>query len=171
MARWLGTLRGVVVRQLRASEVDVYRSIRLRALECDSAAFESSYEREASFDDATWRSRLASFAGRLGAVFVVDVDGRTEAMMGIGQGPNEAQAIVWGMWVAPAFRRRGFGEQLLAAGLTWARELGLESISLDVFPANTAAIALYRAAGFRPVVAGDVPADPSQALTLLLSFR
>ena len=169
MARRLGTLRGVVVRQLRASEVDVYRSIRLRALECDSAAFESSYEREASFDDATWRSRLASFAGRPGAVFVVDVDRRAEAMMGIGQGTIETQAVIWGMWVAPAIRRRGYGEQLLAAGLTWARDLGLESISLDVFPANTAAVALYRVAGFRPVVAGDAPADPGQTLTLLLS--
>ncbi len=159
------------MRQLRASEVDVYRSIRLRALESDSAAFESGYEREASFDDATWRSRLASFAGRPGVVFVVDIDGRAEAMMGIGQGPIEAQAVIWGMWVAPAYRRRGYGERLLVAGLTWAQDLGLESISLDVFPANTAAVALYRAAGFRPVVAGDVPADPSQALTLLLSFR
>jgi len=165
----LGTLRGVVVRQLRVSEVDVYRSIRLRALECDSAAFESSYEREASFDDATWRSRLASFAGRPGAVFVVDIDGRAEAMMGIGQGTIETQAVIWGMWVAPAFRRRGYGEQLLAAGLAWARDLGLECISLDVFPANTAAVALYQAAGFRPASADDAPTDFSQALTLLLS--
>ena len=74
----LGTLRGVVVRQLQVSEVDVYRSIRLRALESDSAAFESSYEHEASLDDATWRSRLASFAGRPGAVFVIDIEGRAD---------------------------------------------------------------------------------------------
>lgn len=165
----LGTLRGVVVRQLQVSEVDVYRSIRLRALESDSAAFESSYEHEASLDDATWRSRLASFAGRPGAVFVIDIEGRAEAMMGIGQGPVETQAVVWGMWVAPGFRRRGYGEQLLAAGLTWARDLGLESVSLDVFPANTAAVALYEAAGFRPASGDDAAADPSQALRLLLS--
>ncbi|MDE0320626.1 MAG: GNAT family N-acetyltransferase [Acidimicrobiaceae bacterium] len=158
----------MIVRQLQASEVDVYRSVRLRALKCDPAAFESSCEREAALDDATWRSRLASFAGRPGAVFVVDVDGCAEAMMGIGQGPVEAQAVVWGMWVAPAFRRRGYGEQLLAAGLTWARDLGLESISLEVFPANTAAAALYRAAGFRPDSADDAPADPRQAVTLVL---
>ncbi len=157
------------MRQLQASEVDVYRSIRLRALECDAAAFESSHEDEASLDDASWRSRLETFAGRPGAVFVADVDGHAEGMMGIGQGPMEAQATVWGMWVAPGFRRRGYGEQLLAAGLSWARDLGLESISLDVFPANTAAVALYRAAGFRPVSADDGSTDPSQALNLLLS--
>ncbi len=164
------TLRGVVVRQLRASEVDVYRSIRLRALECDSAAFESSYEREVSFDDATWSSRLASFAGRPGAVFVIEIDGRAEAMMGIGSSSIEAQAVIWGMWVAPAFRRRGYGEQLLAAGITWAGNLGLESISLEVFPANIAAAALHRAAGFRAVAANDAPTDSSQALTLVLSL-
>ena len=89
--------------------------------------------------------------------------------MGIGRGPIEAQAVVWGMWVAPGFRRRGYGEQLLAAGLTWARDLGLESVSLDVFPANTSAVALYQAAGFRPASAADAPTDPGQALTLLLS--
>ena len=89
--------------------------------------------------------------------------------MGIGQGTIETQAVIWGMWVAPAFRRRGYGEQLLAAGLAWARDLGLESISLDVFPANTAAVALYQAAGFRPASADDAPTDFSQALTLLLS--
>lgn len=149
--------------------MDVYRSIRLRALECDAAAFESSYEREASFDDATWSSRLASFAGRPGAVFVIEIDGRAEAMMGIGSSSIEAQAVIWGMWVAPAFRRRGYGEQLLAAGITWARDLGLESISLEVFRANTAAVALYGAAGFRPGAADDAPTDSSQALTLLLT--
>ena len=159
------------MRQLRVSEVDVYRSIRLRALACDSDAFESSYEREAALDDASWRSRLATFAGRPGAVLVIDIDGRAEAMMGIGQGPNETQAVIWGMWVAPAVRRRGYGEQLLAAGLTWARELGLESISLDVFPANTAAVALYRAAGFRPVVADDAATDSGEALALRLSVQ
>ncbi|MCY3948097.1 MAG: hypothetical protein OXF61_02725 [Acidimicrobiaceae bacterium] len=81
------------MRQLRVSEADVYRSIRLRALECDSAAFESSYEREASLDDASWRSRLATFAGRPGAVFVVDIDGRAEAMMGTNIGPVALRQI------------------------------------------------------------------------------
>ena len=89
--------------------------------------------------------------------------------MGIGLGPNEEQAIIWGMWVAPAFRRRGYGEQLLAAGIAWARDLGLKSISLEVFPANAAAVALYQAAGFRPVGAEDLPTDSGQALHLLLS--
>lgn len=165
----LGTLRGVVVREVQASEVDVHRSIRSLALDCDGAAFDSSYEREASFDNATWSSRLASFAGRPGAVFVADVHGRAEAMMGIGLDPIEAQAVIWGMWVAPAFRRRGYGEQLLADGFTWARDLGLRSISLEVFPANAAAVALYQNAGFSPVVADDTPTDSSQALSLLLS--
>ena len=88
--------------------------------------------------------------------------------MGIGLGPNEEQAIIWGMWVAPAFRRRGYGEQLLAAGIAWARDLGLRSISLEVFPANAAAVAFYQAAGFRPVGADDSPTDSGQALHLLL---
>lgn len=51
------------------------------------------------------------------------------------------------------------------ADLTWARGLGLRSISLEVFPGNAAAIALYQNAGFRPIVVDDTPTDSNQALT------
>lgn len=161
--RPVDTLRSVVVRQLGASEVDAYRSIRLRALAGDAAAFDSSYEREAAFDDATWSDRLASFAGRPGAVFVVDIDGQAEAMMGIGLDPTVTQAVIWGMWVDPAIRRQGHGGRLLAAGLKWAHDLEAESASLDVFPESTAAIALYQAAGFSPA---DDDASTASAQTL-----
>ncbi len=73
------------------------------------------------------------------------------------------------MWVAPASRRKGYGEQLLSAGFAWARDVGLDSLSLEVFPANAAAVAPYEAAGFRPVVADDALTDSSQALTHLLA--
>jgi ribosomal protein S18 acetylase RimI-like enzyme len=52
------------------------------------------------------------------------------------------------MAVAREWRGRGVGSALLAAAVEWARERGLHKLSLDVFPHNAAAIALYRKFGF-----------------------
>ena len=53
-----------------------------------------------------------------------------------------------GMQVAKAWRGRGVGTALLAAGIEWARAHGLHKVSLEVFAHNDAGIALYRKAGF-----------------------
>ena len=54
-----------------------------------------------------------------------------------------------GMGVAAAYRRQGIGKRLLSTALDAARKHGLERVQLDVFAANTAAVALYRRAGFK----------------------
>ena len=53
-----------------------------------------------------------------------------------------------GMAVARPWRGRGVGSALLAAAIERARGDGLHKVSLDVFPHNEAAIALYRKFGF-----------------------
>jgi RimJ/RimL family protein N-acetyltransferase len=53
-----------------------------------------------------------------------------------------------GMAVAQPWRGRGVGSALLAAAIEKARAAGLHKLSLDVFPHNEAAIALYGKFGF-----------------------
>ena len=53
-----------------------------------------------------------------------------------------------GMAVARPWRGRGVGSALLTAGIENARGEGLHKLSLEVFPHNEAAIALYRKFGF-----------------------
>jgi len=53
-----------------------------------------------------------------------------------------------GMLVDRDWRGRGVGMALLQAVADLARSRGLHKLCLDVFPHNTAAIALYRKAGF-----------------------
>jgi L-amino acid N-acyltransferase YncA len=53
-----------------------------------------------------------------------------------------------GMLVGSGWRGRGVGSALVQAAIDWAREQGLHKLCLEVFPHNTAAIALYRSAGF-----------------------
>lgn len=53
-----------------------------------------------------------------------------------------------GMAVARPWRGRGVGSALLAAAIERARAEGLHKLSLEVFPHNVGAIALYRKFGF-----------------------
>jgi L-phenylalanine/L-methionine N-acetyltransferase len=53
-----------------------------------------------------------------------------------------------GMVVAQPWRGRGVGSALVGAAIEMARQEGLHKLSLEVFPHNEAAIALYRKFGF-----------------------
>ena len=66
----------------------------------------------------------------------------------LGLNPTHARGVLeLGMWVLPAWRRRGGGRMLMEAALT-ARPRRVHKIVLEVFPDNEAAIALYEAMGF-----------------------
>lgn len=53
-----------------------------------------------------------------------------------------------GMEIASPWRGRGIGTALMEAAIAWARAQGLDKISLEVWPHNQAAIALYQKMGF-----------------------
>jgi len=53
-----------------------------------------------------------------------------------------------GMAIEPQWRGKGLGSRLLEAAIAWARSAGGHKVSLDVFPHNAAAIALYEKFGF-----------------------
>ena len=54
-----------------------------------------------------------------------------------------------GMAVAAAWRGRGIGSALLAEGIDRARAAGAHKVTLQVWPHNSAAIALYERFGFQ----------------------
>lgn len=53
-----------------------------------------------------------------------------------------------GMWIVEPWRGKGIGSQLLAVCIEWARANGAHKITLEVWPHNEAARALYRKFGF-----------------------
>src|SRR5713226_8414067 len=56
---------------------------------------------------------------------------------------------VGGMWVEPAWRRRGVGHTLVQQVFDWARSRGLNRLGLWAPAHSPAAIALYSRVGFR----------------------
>jgi ribosomal protein S18 acetylase RimI-like enzyme len=74
----------------------------------------------------------------------------TVGMMWFGEVSNNdaTSAFLYDLWIAPAWRRRGFAAAALALLVEEARLRGLGSLNLNVFAHNAAAQALYRKAGF-----------------------
>ncbi|MEO1590924.1 MAG: GNAT family N-acetyltransferase [Cyanobacteria bacterium J06632_22] len=66
----------------------------------------------------------------------------------VDQRTGEAQAYVFLVYVAPEHRRQGIGTVLMQQAQQWAHQNGYGSISLQVFEANQAALALYRKLGY-----------------------
>lgn len=57
---------------------------------------------------------------------------------------------LWGMYVAPAWRKRGVGEKLLGAAVSYARGLpGVSTVRLSVSGSASAARHLYEKVGFK----------------------
>ena len=77
-------------------------------------------------------------------------DGRVVGSLGIRREEFAAYRHVasLGMSIVKEWRGRGIGSALLAEALRWARGVGVEKVSLTVYPHNTRAVALYRAFGF-----------------------
>ena len=71
------------------------------------------------------------------------------------------------MYVSPGVRGKGVGRRLVAALEAEARALGARRMVLETGTRQTAALALYRAAGFRPVpLYGEYVRSPDTSVCL-----
>jgi ribosomal-protein-alanine N-acetyltransferase len=105
---------------------------------------------EAVIHAAPWTA--GNFRDSLAAGYncmVGDVDGVIAVYGVLVLGVGEAQIL--NVSVVPGQRRRGFAKALLGRFLDLAEAKGAEQIFLEVRESNAAAIALYRAAGFREI--------------------
>jgi putative acetyltransferase len=97
---------------------------------------------EPPVDVDVWAKR---FAASDAASFVAVADGAVVGMIQVDERRGVGKLA---MLVARRWRRHGVGSALLSAAIERARTDGLRKLSLDVFPHNAAAIALYRKFGF-----------------------
>ena len=139
-----------VLRRFDPDEWPLYRHLRLRALSDSPDAFGSTFAREAARSDDEWRERLATGAashGDLPLVAIVDDEPAGLAWGRLDERQPEI-AHLFQVWVAPEFRGRGVGRLLVDAVIAWARTTGARILRLGVTCGDTAAVRLYRRAGF-----------------------
>lgn len=137
----------IAVRSARPSQWDLWRDLRLRALQDAPNAFGETYAFAVARTDAQWREHVAP---RLDSARLLAWDGdRPVGMMVVVATPPD-QAKVYAMWVAPEARRHGVATALVRAGLGWARSVAALDVRLRVSDTETGARALYVACGFAP---------------------
>lgn len=153
-----------MIRRVTLDDVDVYRSVRLRALQDSPSAFASTYAAEHARPLHAWAERVSgAAAGDDRATFLAFDGGDCVGLAGGVEDHLGADRQLVSMWVAPTHRGSGVAAGLVAAVLAWAEDAGARSIGLWVTRENPRARRFYERAGF--TVTGDVqplPSDPCQ---------
>lgn len=93
---------------------------------------------------------LANLLSGGGLAVTLEVEGRIAGHLLVERrrGPYEQHRGDLSISIRSGYRGEGLGRALIDTAVDWARAVGLRKLSLGVFPGNTAAVALYRAAGF-----------------------
>jgi ribosomal protein S18 acetylase RimI-like enzyme len=152
------------IRRMRANEWRELRRLRLEALRDTPLAFGSTYEREAAFDDAEWQRWIGEAAAGEAELGVVAADGQRWVAMARGSRSfrDPADAYLLGVYVGPAWRRRGLARAVSTEMIGWARLRGFRRLLLHVADWNQGARRLYESLGFVFTGATEpLPHDPS----------
>ena len=133
----------VIVRPATLGDVDA-----LVALVAEVAGEGRWIATEAPVDVEQRRRRMVEDVEREEAiVLVAEAGGVPVGQLGLHLAPYGVADL--GMLVAAGWRGRGVGTALLDEAVRQAREAGAHKIALQVWPHNTAAIALYERFGFQ----------------------
>ena len=131
------------------ADAPAYREFRLRGLREHPEAFTSSFEEDVVKPIAATEARLAADGDT--AMFGAFVDGALAGGIGLVRETrikNRHKADIVAMYVLPEYGRRGIGRALLDHAIAYARDTGIEQLTLTVTLTNKAARELYAAAGF-----------------------
>jgi ribosomal protein S18 acetylase RimI-like enzyme len=143
----------IELRELTSDDWRTWRELRLAALEEAPYAFGSQLADWVDAEEERWRVRLELPGSRN---FVAVVDGTPVGMAsGVRTEENGVVELI-SMWIAPAGRGRGIGDQLMAQVEHWARDAHAHALQLSVADGNDQAHALYLRSGF---IDTDLPGE------------
>lgn len=127
---------------LAPDDWELARAIRLSALADAPDAFLTTLAEALGDAESDWRAALAPDRG---VRALAECAGLPAGVIGAFDHAGVGE-LIW-MWVAPDFRGRGVGEALVAFGVDWCRQQGLDCV-LWVVEGNEAARRLYARCGF-----------------------
>lgn len=133
--------------QLPPDSWQVYRELRLEALQNDPQAFGGSYEEEINLTPTNWQNRLKS-------MWFAWTDNQIIGMIGLVQNKEmgiKHYAFLVSLWVKPAYRRQGIGALLIKHVQKDAPTKQLRKILLHVTKTQPGALRLYEPVGFKKV--------------------
>jgi ribosomal protein S18 acetylase RimI-like enzyme len=136
----------IEMRELSSDDWQVWRELRLAALEDAPYAFGSQLSDWVDAEEKRWRARLEIPGGRN---VVAVLDGMPVGMAsGLPDDDEGGVVHLVSMWVAPAGRGQGVGDRLMDQIERWARADAAHTLKLSVVDGNDKAHALYLRSGF-----------------------
>lgn len=140
----------IELRQLSAANAEVFSSLRRELTADNPIPMGLTLEEELSRSLDGFREQLAYPAPN--AVFGVFCDGVLAGTAAVAWQSKFASSrhkvLLWGTFVSPRFRRRGFARRLVVRAIEHARAQGARRINLMMYLPNDAAAQLYRSLGF-----------------------
>jgi RimJ/RimL family protein N-acetyltransferase len=139
------------VRPLGAPDGAAYKALRLQAIAESPAAVWPTQGEEAGRTIDEVRARITMTANQ--AVFGAFAGDQLVAIAGVRREPLVQvahKAVLWGVFVAPEYRREGLARQLIGTAVAFAREAGILQLHLAVNTENRRARRLYQSLGFMP---------------------
>jgi ribosomal protein S18 acetylase RimI-like enzyme len=140
----------IIIRQANVADAAALRQLRLEALQNRPVAFASDYHEEVQYPLSQTEERLKDQTTN--ATFVALADSALVGMMGIGQSQHRNvrhNAMIWGVYVQPAWRGKNISGQMIEACIEWARKHSVKFVKLGVNATNTSALNSYIRAGFK----------------------
>jgi GNAT superfamily N-acetyltransferase len=147
-----------------------YKDLRLEALRTDPDAFGATYENSVQRPDEYWIGHLeVAQRDPNRVIFFASLEDRLVGMGGAYPEEDPANVNIVGMFVSPAWRRRGVGLALIKAIVD---EVQAEQVRLCVFDSQANAVELYRNFGFATIAETPLTrADGSECTQLYMALR
>ena len=140
----------ITIRRLQPGEVDLYKQLRLRALQDAPYAFPSTYERALQRSAESWREQAESTAqGSDRATFIAFSDDLPIGMIAL---YREEDTVDVGellqVWVSPEYRGTKVIWNLMDEIFKWSSENRFHRIIAGVTKGNDRAVKFYTKYGF-----------------------
>ncbi len=149
----------ITIRHLTPDDTDAYITLRKAMLHDAPGSFGSDPSDDRGSDPVRMRQRLADYPQSVTFGAIDDAAGRLVGALGFRRETRKKQAhgaVLWGMYVDPAFRRKGIARRLVSTAIRHASGMdGLVRLALSVSTSAPGAQRLYESLGF--VVWGTEP--------------
>ncbi len=137
------------VRRIRASEWEIYKTLRLNALRLAPDSFGTTYQDVLSLPDSEWQARVHRFStDPLAINFLASIQ---EKPLGMVSCFIKDKAEMVQMWVEPVGRGKGLAQALVEELKSAVRDVGQTQLFASVFESNQSAFLLYRKLGFQEI--------------------
>ncbi len=135
------------IRQFHAEDVEIYKAMRLEALQLEAGKFGNSYAFEAAFPDEQWRTRVNNPLGAcFGLYYGDELIGITGIVIVDPEKPQEAYMTQ--SYIRAPFRGKGLSGMLYSARFGWARNHNITTLHIGHRRSNILSKAANQRYGF-----------------------